>query len=70
MKKRAILIVAIVIGVIVAGRALTSGRQPRAQDSGEDTTIDNMELGQYEDLESHVLELIDARARNGARCEP
>lgn len=59
MKNRARLIVAIVIGVIVAGRALTSVRQPGARDSGEDTTVDNLEPGQYEDLESHVLELID-----------
>ena len=59
MKNRAILVVAIIIGVIVAGRALTPGFQPGAKESGEETTMNETELGQYEDLESHIEELID-----------
>lgn len=59
MKNKAILVVVIIIGVIVAGRALTPGKPPGAKESGEETTINETELGQYEDLESHVLELID-----------
>jgi len=59
MKNKVILIVAIVIGVIVAGRALTLHRQPGAQDSGEDTVIDDTELEEYEDLKSSILDFID-----------
>ena len=59
MKNKVILIVAIIIGVIIAGRALMLRRRPGAQDSNEDTVIDDAELEKYEDLRSGILDLID-----------
>jgi hypothetical protein len=59
MKNKVILIVAIIIGVIIAGRALMLRRRPGAQDSDEDTVIDDAELEKYEDLRSGILDLID-----------
>jgi hypothetical protein len=59
MKNKVILIVAIVIGVTIAGRALMLRRRPGAQDSDEDTVIDDAELEKYEDLRSGILDLID-----------
>ena len=59
MKNKVLLIVAIVIGVIIAGRALMLRRRPGAQDSDEDTVIDDAELEKYEDLRSGILDLID-----------
>lgn len=59
MKNNVILIVAIVIGVIVAGKVITLHRQPGAQHSDEDTVIDDTELEKYEDLKSNILDFID-----------
>ena len=59
MKNKVILIAVIVVGVIVAGRALIVLRQPGVQDGGGDTVIDETVLEEYEDLKSHIFELID-----------
>ena len=59
MKNKGVLIVAIVIGVIVVGRALTLRRQPGTKEGGGDTIIDDTELEEYENLKSSILDFID-----------
>jgi hypothetical protein len=56
MKNRVILIVILVIGFIVAGRAITTLRQPGDQNDEEIVIETGSE--DYEDLNSEILELI------------
>ena len=56
MKNKVILIVLIVIGLIVAGRSLTTLRQPG--DKNYEEIIIETESEDYENLNSKILELI------------
>ena len=70
MKNKVILIVLIIIGFIVAGRAVTTLRQPG--DQNDEEIVIETESKDYEDLNSEILELIaeiDAGEYNAAQFD-